>query len=254
MNSELTIKRLKQIARSQLIGRYGTAIPAVIIIAGIQFIALLLADSGGSATIGSYLIRYVISLIIDLLTGILFFGRSMFFLKIARCEDVITLKDVWTGIKNNMDKAVMVQIPFTLVSLICTIPMVLMNLSLIPSFFENFRDSVLLLNGIQIVALLITKLYLGLSFYVLSDEPSLSVPDVWVRSAELMRNKKGRLILVCLSVLPLMILGALGLVIGLLWFECFYRTLISDFYLDAKGEEIITSPVKTGHAPSDYSI
>ena len=235
----MTISDLKATARAQLIGRYRISIPAILLIAVIQFAALMMADySGGGGSVSSYLLRYIISLIIDLLTGILIYGRAYFFLKAARCDAELAVRDVFTGFKANMDKAILLQAPFTALSFLCTLPVVLMNLGVTPSPFENFRFSVILINLIQICVLLIAKLFLGLSFYILADSPDMKATDALKESVRLMENRKGRLILICLSLIPLLIGATLGLMIGLLWFESYFRTLMADFYLEAKGEEI----------------
>ncbi len=244
MNEYKPIRPLKEAARAQLIGRYGIAIPAILMIAAIQFITMLLSDSGSTGSVGSYLLKYAISLIIDLLMGILIFGKSLFFLKMARCRTDATVKDIFFGFKNNGDKAVLVQLPFTFISFLCSLPMVLINLGIIPCPTAKYFHAVLIFLGIQIVALFVARLFLGLSFYILADRPNLSVPEILSESIRLMTNKKGRLFLICLSVLPFMILGALGLIFGLLWVEAFYQTLLADFYLETVGETL-GDPVKS---------
>ena len=78
----MTGKEIKSTARAQLIGRYSSTIPAVLLVSVVQFIVFLVTDSGASSmTPGSYLIKYAISLIVDILTGILLYGRCFFFLK-----------------------------------------------------------------------------------------------------------------------------------------------------------------------------
>lgn len=250
MDNSRSVKELRAIARDQLVGKYGIAVPAVLLIAGVQGLALLLSESGASGgTVASYLMRYAISLIIDLLTGILMYGRSFFFLKIARAEEKLSAKDVFYGFKNNTDKAVLLQLPFTGLSLLCTIPAVCINLGILPAPGNYLATSVILLLT-QVLVLSIAKLFIGLSFFILCDSPELSVPEIFARSIELMGKRKGRLIVVCLSMLPMMILGILGLFIGLLWYEAYLRTLLADFYLEAKGEEP-GNPIKTPESRAD---
>ncbi|MCR5278400.1 MAG: DUF975 family protein [Lachnospiraceae bacterium] len=239
MNNDRTLRDLKGIARGQLIGRYGVAIPAVLLIAAIQFVVILMSEGGSPAgSVSAYLLRYAISLIIDLLTGILFYGRAYFFLKAARCSAELSVKDVFTGFKSNMDKAIILQAPFTALAFLCTLPVVLMNLGLIPSPFVNFRFTLILMNLIQVVVILVADLYLGLSFYILADSPDMDALSALKESVRLMEGRKLKLAIMCLSLIPLMIGAAMGLMIGLLWFDAFFRTLMADFYLDAKGEEL----------------
>ncbi|MCR5311418.1 MAG: DUF975 family protein [Lachnospiraceae bacterium] len=250
MDNNRSVKELRAIARDQLVGKYGIAVPAVLLIAGVQGLALLLSESGASGgTVSSYLLRYVISLIIDLLTGILMYGRSFFFLKIARVEENPSARDVFYGFKNNTDKAVLLQLPYTGLSLLCTIPAVCINLGILPAP-KNYLMASMGLLLLQILVLSVAKLFIGLSFFILCDSPELSVPEILAKSTRLMSKRKGRLIIVCLSMLPLMILSIFGLFIGLLWYEAYFRTLLADFYLESKGEEP-GNPIKTPESRVD---
>ena len=254
MNEFKPIRPLKEAARAQLIGRYGIAIPAILLITLIQFITMLLSDSSSNGSVGSYLLKYAISLIIDLLMGILLFGKSFFFLKIARCQADASAKDVFYGFKNNADKAVLVQLPFTFLSFLCSLPMVLINLGIIPCPTAKYFQTALIFLGVQIVILFIAKLFLGLAFYILADKPNLSPLEILSESVRLMTNKKGRLFLICLSVLPFMILGAFGLVFGILWADAYYQTLLADFYLETIGESL-GCPIKSqNQTDGDCSI
>lgn len=240
MNKETSIRELKATARAQLIGRYGTAIPAILLITAIQLIIMFMTDSGNTGgSAASYLLRYVISLIVDLLTGILIYGRACFFLKVAGCSNELSVKDIFAGFKANMDKAIMIQIPFTVVAVLCTAPIVLMNLGMMQPLFGGYSLTIIIMNLIQIVAILVARLYLGLAFYVLADRPDIEAIDALKESLRLMEGRKLRLVIIALSMIPLLIGAVLALMVGVLWYEAYLRTLLADFYLEAKGEALL---------------
>lgn len=232
------IKDLNKKARGQLIGRYNVAIFVIMTVAFIQFIVLSMTDGAYTGSITSYLLRIVISIIVDLLTGALIFGKSQFFLNLVRGVEPITPKDMFAGFKSGIiDKAICVQAFYTVISLITSIPSVLLSLGMFQISYEEYRSITAIISLINIVFLFIEKLFIGLSFYILSDNPEMSVPEVIKKSFELMQNKKGRLVLIYLSSLPLLLLSICAFFIGCLWFLAYFEALLANFYLNAIGEE-----------------
>lgn len=232
-----TVKTLKSNAKGQLIGRYSQAILATLIVSAIQLFVMSLADSAYTGSINSYLIRLAISVIIDLLSGILIYGQTRYFLLLVRGEEPLRISEVFYGFKNNMDKAVLIQAVYTVVTLVTSIPIILASVGIwaIPD-----RQYILLSASaitLEAVLIFIEKLFIGLSFYILDDNPDMSVPDIFKRSLELMEHKKGRYFVICLSMIPLFILGFLGLFIGSLWVSVYLETTLANFYLDCIGEE-----------------
>ena len=249
-----SVKELATLSRGHLVGKYGTSILASILVLGIQLIVTFIATSGSVTSIGTYFLRLAISVIIDLLTGILIYGQCYFYLKLVRCQDTLTASDVFYGFKNNIDKAVMVQLVFTLASVIGTIPAILINLGVIPVTDDNYYGLAGFIYLFELLVLMLVKLFLFPAFYVLCDNPELGVTDILKKSYELMANKKGRLFLTYLSVVPYMILGFCACFVGVIWVYTYAQTLLANFYLDVIGEDP-HSPVTEGEAPnSDYTI
>lgn len=235
--SPKSIKELKENARGQLIGRYSGAILAVITIATIQFTALSLANASYTGSISSYLLRYVISVIIELLSGVLVFGQARYFLCLARGTEPLLVKEIFYGFKNNIDKTILIQAVFTGISIIADIPAILLATGFIMVDNNMYITVLLVVYLLDFLLIFLTNLFLGLSFYILNDNPDLSVPEIFKKSLELMKNKKGRYFWICLSILPLYLLGFLGLFIGSLWVSVYLKTLLANFYLDCVGEE-----------------
>ncbi len=252
---EKRIKELKANAKGQLIGKYSSAIAAALIVTMAEFLVTLITDYTHTGSVGSYLIRLIISLVVDLLMGILIFGQAHFFLNLLRGKEPLTLGDTFYGFKNSMDKAILVQLPFTLVSLIGTLPVVLVNLGLINITASGLFPIVLFTYCFSIVISFITKLFLAMSFYVLNDNPDMSVSEILKKSVDLMAKRKGKLILTYLSFIPITIVGFCAFFVGIFWVMAFRETTLANFYLDAIGEEPVNPSIeKETSTSSDYSI
>lgn len=232
-----SIKELKNNARGQLVGKYSVCIFITVSIAFIQFLILSIADRAYTGSIGSYLMRLVITSIIDLLSGVLFFGESRFFLNLVRGVEPLSIKDLVYGFKNCTDKAILVQALFTGVSLIASLPAILISVNLITLRDEDYILASIIIYAFNFLVLFIAKLFFGMSFYILNDRPDLSALEVFKESLRLMKNKKGKYFLTCLSMLPLFILGLFAFGFGALWVTAYLKTTLANFYLEAIGEE-----------------
>jgi uncharacterized membrane protein len=232
------IRELAADARGQLIGKYGVAILATLIVSSIE-ILLTLFSQGNSITISTtcYLMSLVITVIIDLLLGILVFGQANFYLKIARGDESLALMDLFRGIRGLTDKAILVQSIFTGFSVISLIPSVLIHFGVVYIPNEYYYYSFIGVTVLEFIIMFISRLYFGASFYILADHPEWSVPEIFRESIYLMKKKKGRLALTYLSCIPLFIVSLLACGIGVLWFAPFFQTLLANFYLDLIKEE-----------------
>lgn len=236
MEKNKSIKELFALTRGQLIGKYAPAILACITVSMIELTVLMLASSNPATNTFSYLVKIAISIIVDLLMGILIYGQTYFFLKLARNDADINPRYVFHGFTNNIDKAVMVQLPFTLCSCITLIPVVFINLGFIDIPDTTYYKIALFIEAADTIISIIAKLFIGLAFYILCDHPEYSVQDILNESIRLMENKKGRLLLIYLSIIPVSIIGFLSCCVGLLWVSAYTQTLLANFYLDTIGE------------------
>ena len=249
------IKDLKAISRGQLIGKYSTCIAATIFISLIESVCLLITSGSGGNTLGTYLIGLLISIIVDLLLGILSYGENYFFLQVARCNMPLNISDLFIGFKRNMDKAILLQAPLTVVALIPALIVACIDFGMITVSEENYLLVLFLLEFLASLLIFIAKLFIGLNYYILCDNPELSVQEIFAKSISLMKNQKGRLILTYLSLIPLLLLCVISIV-GLLWFGVYLRTILANFYIDVIGEKphspYTTDPKDVNHV--DYSI
>lgn len=249
------IKDLKSISRGQLIGKYGTCIAATIFISLIESTCLLITAGAAGNTLSSYFIGLLISIIVDLLLGILSYGENFFFLQVARCNMPLNVSDLFIGFKSNMDKAILLRAPFTILALIPALLTAFIDFGVIAVSEEKYLFVLLMIELFTALLLFVARLYIGLTFYILCDNPNLSVREIFAKSIDLMKNQKGRLILTYLSLIPLFLLCLISIV-GLLWFGVYLRTILANFYIDVIGEKphspYTTDPKDVTHV--DYSI
>lgn len=235
---EKSLRELYDITKDQLIGKYGVAVLANILIGLITLVTLnLVSNLSEVVNVTTYIINLVITLIIDILTGVLIFGRSAFFLKLARGDNNLKVSDIFIGFKRSTDKAIIIQSIYVLTSFVDIIPSVLVRTGIIPVSAQVLPLFGLTLTLLQILVKLITNLFFILAFYILVDHPDYDIKKILSDSIYLMRNKKGRLLLIYLSMIPLGLIGFLSCGVGLFLVEAFYETLIANFYLDIIKEE-----------------
>lgn len=235
-NSPVQIKELKSVARGQLIGKYGIAILATLIVASFEYIALTIEmNLVGSDTMG-FLISLVISIIVNLLFGVLTYGEAVFFLKLARGDKSLSVADIFSGVKGLFDKTIMIEGVFVAFSILGLLPSIALRLGIVAvpdKYYDIYSYGEL---GLQLILLLCAKLYFGLSFYILHDHQAMDVKDVLKESLSLMTRKKGRLFLIYLSSLPLALAGLCACGVGILWFNVYFQTMLANFYLYTIGE------------------
>lgn len=237
-NNSKTIRQLAALSRAQLIGKYGLAIFVTLLITTIELGLTLLTEANViTSTPSGYLTGVVISIIVDLLLGILVFGQANFYLKIARGSREFSFADLFRGLKGLTDKTILVQSVFTGFSVLALIPSVLIHFGIIYTPAEYYYYLLIGVDLLQIVLIGLAKLFFGLSVYLLADNPDWSVSQIFKESLYRMKNKKGKLLLTYLSTLPLLILSIIPCGIGVLWFTPYFNNLMANFYLDTIGEE-----------------
>lgn len=235
-------------AKEALIGRFGIAICAATLVSLVQYLAsIIISPSGNELTVSNYLLTLVISIVIDLLCGVLFYGQAYFFLNLSRDNANPSPADLFFGFKRNADKAILIQSIFTFVSLLGTLPNVLINFGVIPVSEKSYTLVRLGILAAQALLVFIARLFFGLSYYILCDNPNATVKETLLGSLALMKKQKGRLILVYLRVVPLFILGLFACGIGVLWPLALLNTVNAFFYRSLIVEDLnhMTPPVAT---------
>lgn len=231
MNNYLSSASLKSLAKGQLLGKYGTVIGANIIhmicVLTATFSAFLLIDT--SSVLGN-IIYYMAAFIIGLLSGLFLYGEAYIYLKIA-CHQQVTVNDLFYGFKEP-NKILKVQAVLTIISMICSLPNVLM-----PFFYRN-PDNAYLFLAITIFMLItgilnvILTLMFSQVFYLMLDFPEYDAREILLLSKKIMRGSKGRLFYIELSFLPLILLSCCTCCITFFWLQPYMLATKANFYLD----------------------
>lgn len=246
----LSNKELKAISRAQLLGKYNIAILVTLTVEILSYLVMMIELRVIGDNTAGYLTGLVIDFIVSLLFGVFTYGEAVFFLKLVRGENPLSVKYLFAGFSTVADKAILIKSVYAGISFLGLIPQVLMhfNLIIVPDeYYFFFAYGVLLL---QMLLQFLTGLYLGLSYYILADHPEMSAKEILAESLKLMKNKKGKLFTAYLSLIPLCIVSICACGIGIFWFSVFLQTLLANFYLDVIGENGVFFPTDS---PQDGS-
>lgn len=233
--STISTAQLKAIAKERALDRYGTLIFANILIFVIQVLISGITTVASSGSIIIFVINQLISLIVSILLGILSSGKAYLYMNLVYSQ-TISASDIFFGLKQHPEKAVVIQSVFVIANFVVTLP------SSLILFFTNQSSSIdlYLTNIIVLIVGIIINIYISLvysqAFFLLHDFPDRSAKDLLATSRRLMKGKKLKLFLLELSFVPLYIFGIITLFVPLLWISVyryasvavFYQKLISD--------------------------
>lgn len=227
-----TSAQLKERARMQLQGKYGTAIAMQVLI---QLAGLVGSMAVGwlipGNTITTYLIRVGMSYILSVFLGVFSVGTALFCLHIA-CDRPYGIGDLVYGFKNQFEKCLLISMVTTAFATVYqTVIQLPLNL-----FYSTYRPVYLLLALPVTLGAVVVFAYVSLLFsqvnYLLLDFPSYSAGEILRGSIRIMKGHKGRLLYIELSFLPLTFLSILTCGIGLLWVYPYMNMTMTNFYLN----------------------
>ncbi|MDE6405918.1 MAG: DUF975 family protein [Lachnospiraceae bacterium] len=238
MNQFKSSAELKASAREHLLGHYGTAIGAFLILGalmGTVTIAVsLLVDL---STIPGTIIYYAIMFLVSILTGLFSSGSAYLYLKLI-CGRPVSVGDLFYGFQLCPDKAITIQAWITLITYISSLPQIILNyimLTTSPSHLDQLMNLMLpyalslILSGAVSVML---SLFYAQAFFLLHDFPQYTAKELLQKSRRLMVHHKGRLFYLYVSFLPLMLLGLLSWGLALLWVIPYMAATEAEFFLD----------------------
>lgn len=191
---------LKQNAKNQLKNNWKVAIGIIIVSAIISFIPNILSNNE------SLFMSIITSIIILAITAPLSIGKCKFFINLAN-ESNPKFSDLWYGF-NNILKAVLVTLLVGIIVFIGTI------LLIIPGIILAFRYS-------QV-------------YYIMAENPEISVMDCLKESARIMKGHKINLFILQLSFIGWAILMVITCGIAGLYVLPYYNATLSNFYLAIK--------------------
>lgn len=195
---------LKSHAKDELRGKWGLAI-------GGFFLANLILQVVGQAlniiSDRSFPLLLISFLVTSILSAVMSVGMCKFSLNYATNGETPAIEDLFSGFKVIL-KAVGV---YFLVTIIIAIGFILL-----------------------IVPGIILSLMFSQVFYILADDNSKSIIDCLKESSAMMKGYKGSYFVLLLSFLGWLILGAIPLLIGLLWVVPYMNVTLASFYLNIK--------------------
>ena len=211
--SGVSTSMIKATARERLLGNYGTIIAASIVVNIIYFVSMLT-------------ILQITNIFISLTTqiiGVFISGRCYMLMNLAYGQPV-TFGDLFYGFKQNPDKAILIQLIYTIASLILQIPQFLHVAGLIPIAWMAIGTLVLL------IPYIIFAVAMSQTFFLLQDFPDNSVRQLVRKSISVMRHNYIKYIGFVLSFVPMMFIGVITFFIPLLWVEAYFNASRAMFY------------------------
>ncbi len=225
-------KELKALARKQMQGRYKTLIGAVILQAVITILLnTTLVSLFPSNDMLSNIFYFIGLLAIDAFLGTIIAGMTFISMAIA-CGMNCRVGEVYRAFQANPGKAVWLQLPVAVIYMICNLPANIMSLlTPLESYIQQF-GTILILNGLGILAASILTLPFTLVFYMYWDFPDYDAKYILKHGMELMKGNYLRFFALQLSFLPLQLLAILSFGIGTLWVTPYINVTNANFYLD----------------------
>ena len=203
----LTRRELKEKAKQSLNGKYGDAIVVVLLLSIISsVVSFIFKKSFGIPTDVNQTYSITINLASFIVSALLNFGYTSFFLKLSRDEDV-EVNELWS--KMNMF------IPYIIVSVLI-------------SLFTTLWTLLLIIPGI------IAALSYSMVYFIMLDNPEMSAMEAIKESKKIMNGHKMDYFILQLSFLGWAILGAFTLGILYFWLIPYMEVTYCNFYNNIK--------------------
>lgn len=223
----LTNSEIKTISRVKMLGKYGTAIGAFLLMRSICFSLMntctFFANPDG-------LIYAVIVFILSLIEGIFVYGEQKIYMQLS-CGYETRSFEVFSGFKSSADRAILA----TFFNNLIIYGGVLLGAG---AFYLPIKKTTVFYIAVSvwcvIIAILCINLLLNYSLVmlVMHDYPEMKVVDAFKKSRELMKGRKMAFMWMFISFLPLHLLGVLTFLVGEIFIHPYYRMSVTEFYFD----------------------
>ena len=231
MNSPKTSAQLKGIARERSLGRYGTLIGANIIIFAIQLFISGITTVSTSGSILLVVINNIITIIVNILLGTLMSGKAYLYMNLMYSQSVST-SDVFFGLRQQPQKAVIIQSVFVLVDFLVSLPSQIMLIRYQTSPTDSAISALIFVLAFGLIIRVYVFLVYSQSFFILHDFPDKSAREILSASRQLMKGNKFRLFYLNVTFLPLYLLGCVTMFVPLLWISVYRYATTCAFYQD----------------------
>lgn len=248
-----TNQELRRLARKNLAGNYRIPMGAVVFTQLLSTLVSLpftnmLPERPNPV---QYLVYYVASFLIVVLTGVLGAGELKIHLNLARKEPG-SLGVLFYGFKNKPDRFLIGAFISLVLEGIWLLPAVFVGLQAYdtPSFEAVLLAIILAVAGTVVSVLFL--LNMAVFTYLLLDYPNATVKECFVHSFEMMKGHKGRYFALCFSFVGFMFLSVLSFGIGIFWTIPYMNQTMTLFYLEIKGE--LSSILEKNSTSQGYSF
>ncbi len=231
MDSYKSTAQLKGIAKEQSLGNYGTLIGANVMIFAIQLLVSGITTVSTSGSIIIVIINNLITLVVNILLGILMSGKAFLYMNLLYSQPVSTT-DIFFGLKQQPQKAVVIQSVFVIVDFLVSIPAQIFMILYINKPSYNLMAAMIFALAIGIIVNVYISLVYSQSFFILHDFPDRSAKEILATSRHLMKGNKFRLFYLNVSFIPMYILGCIAMFIPLLWIGVYRYATTCAFYQD----------------------
>ncbi len=228
MNKYRSSAELKNLAKEKLNGRYLPTIVAMVIVTGLPYLISSMLPTGGFVWI---ILSFVVSAIVSVIVGVFQIGLNFMFLNMA-CDQPFSSGDIYYGFRNNPDKSVKISTVQAAVSIIPMLPYQIFMIMYLNTQNLNWYIFTLLSLALGLVIYVPLSLAISQSYYLLLDFPDYSAKQILQTSCKIMKGHMGRLFYIQASFIPLMLLGALSFMIGMLWILPYMQMTQTLFFLD----------------------
>ena len=229
MTNLKTAAELKAIAKERSLDKYGILILANIIIFVLQMAISSIVTISDSGSLVIFTINEIIILIVQILLGILVSGKAYLYMNLIYSQTVST-SDIFFGLKQHPNKAVMIQSLFILADFLASLPASIILFILTPDSPFSLRIALFVAVAIGIVVNIYVSLTYSQAFYLLHDYPDRSAKELLAYSKSLMQGNRLKLFYLHISFIPLIIFGCLTFFIPLLWISVYRYATLTAFY------------------------
>ena len=229
MTNLKTAAELKAIAKERSLDKYGILILANIIIFVLQMAISSIVTISDSGSLVIFTINEIIILIVQILLGILVSGKAYLYMNLIYSQTVST-SDIFFGLKQHPNKAVMIQSIFVLADFLASLPASIILFILTPDSPFSLRIVLFVAVAIGIVVNIYVSLTYSQAFYLLHDYPDRSAKELLAYSKSLMQGNRLKLFYLHISFIPLIIFGCLTFFIPLLWISVYRYATLTAFY------------------------
>lgn len=221
-------KELKGIARDKMLGNYGTAIGAFLFLRMIIMVGFMVSTMYGSR---NGIMSIALSFIFIMIEGIFVLGELSIYLKISvGIQPSVT--DIFSAFKGTADKAIKVRLIYLAIMYGGLFIGEGITILLLKADIPGIKAVV----GIVWLVIVAACIYLMLMYsqimYYILDFTDISVIEACRRSRRLMEGNKIALLMLCLSFIPMYIIGMLSFMVGLYYIHPYVKMTLTEFYLD----------------------